>query len=196
MRYPDLLILRHGQTVWNAEGRLQGALNSPLTPLGIAQAQAQGRILAGLDLSGFQALCSPQGRAVQTAGYAVAPHVARVDTDARLVEIGVGQWSGRQRDTLGVEYDPTMPPGETLSLYEQAPGGEGLDRLRLRCAALLDSLDRPSVLVTHGITGRMIRALWLGWGADRLSDLPGGQGIVFRLDAQGHAVLRDPSDPA
>ncbi|MEM9349952.1 MAG: histidine phosphatase family protein [Pseudomonadota bacterium] len=189
--YPELYILRHGQTVWNAEGRLQGALNSPLTALGVEQAQAQGRILSRVDLGGFRAFSSPLGRTVETAGYAVAPHVMRIETDARLREIEVGEWSGRQRDELGVAYDPDVPPGETLSLYEAAPGGEGLARLEQRCQAFLNDLREPAVIVTHGITGRMLRALWLGWGAGRLMDLPGGQGIVFHLRDGDHRVLED-----
>ena len=50
--YPDLYLMRHGQTVWNAEGRMQGKLDSPLNDLGIAQAQAQARLIAGLLGSG------------------------------------------------------------------------------------------------------------------------------------------------
>lgn len=188
--YPELYILRHGQTEWNAEGRLQGALNSRLTALGREQAQAQNTILGARDLTSFRAIMSPQGRAVETAGIAVAPLVARLEIDERLREIEVGDWSGQQRDTLGVKYDPGEVPGETLALYEAAPGGEGLARLEARCQRFLDDLSGPAILITHGITGRMLRALWLGWGAGRLSDLPGGQGIVFHLKDGAHDVLR------
>ncbi|MEO0665906.1 MAG: histidine phosphatase family protein [Pseudomonadota bacterium] len=181
MAYPELYVLRHGQTVWNAEGRLQGALNSPLTELGRAQALAQGRILAGLDLTGFQAICSPLGRTIETAGLAVAPIMERIRTDGRLREIEVGAWSGLQRDTLGVGYDPTDPPGETLSLYDMAPEGEGLARLEIRCRDFLDSLEGPAVLITHGITSRMLRALCLGLVREELETLPGGQGNVFHV---------------
>ncbi|MEM6277220.1 MAG: histidine phosphatase family protein, partial [Pseudomonadota bacterium] len=75
-------------------------------------------------------------------------------------------------------------------LYEAAPGGEGLTALEHRCRAFLDDLAGPAVLVTHGITGRMLRALWLGLGQDGLDDLPGGQGVVFHLSDTGHEVLR------
>ena len=192
MRYPEIYVLRHGQTEWNAEGRLQGALNSRLTPLGRSQAETQRDILSDRDLTGFRAIMSPQGRAVETAGLAVAPLVPRLEIDDRLREIEVGEWSGRQRDTLGVEYDPTEVPGETLALYEAAPGGEGLARLEQRCRAFLDDLTGPAVLITHGITGRMLRSLWLGQGRDGVSKMPGGQGIVFHLDESGQEVLERP----
>lgn len=191
MGYPELYILRHGETEWNAEGRLQGALNSPLTALGLEQAEAQRRILAKRDLNGFCALCSPLGRTIETAGLAVAPLVNRIETDARLREIEVGDWSGRQRDSLGVPYDATMPSGEALALYEAAPNGEGLARLEIRCQDFLDDLSGPAVIVTHGITGRMLRSLWLGLGSGGMNDLPGGQGIVFHLKDGTHEVLKD-----
>ena len=191
MSYPEVYLLRHGETVWNAEGRLQGALNSPLTARGVAQAQAQGRILARRDLDGFRAISSPLGRTIETAGLAVAPLMERIETDVRLREIEVGEWSGRQRDSLGIPYDPNVPSGETLALYESAPGGEGLARLEARCQDFLDDLVEPTVIVTHGITGRMLRALWLGLGQAGLNDLPGGQGIVFHLKDGQHRVLSD-----
>ena len=192
MKYPEIYVLRHGETEWNAAGILQGALNSPLTAKGIAQAKAQGRILGAQDLSHCTGLSSPQGRAMQTTGYALAPYIGRVETDDRLREIGVGEWAGVQRETLGVEFDWAEVPGETLNLYEQAPGGEGFEALEIRCRSMLEALTRPSVLVTHGITGRMLRALWLGGGPDSMNDLPGGQGVVFHLKDGNHTVLQDP----
>jgi len=53
MTYPELYILRHGETLWNAENRMQGELNSPLTEKGLRDAARQRDILASLDLAGF-----------------------------------------------------------------------------------------------------------------------------------------------
>ena len=64
---PEVLVLRHGQTEWNAEGRLQGHLDSPLTEKGLRQAQRQNEILQPYDLTGFRFISSPQGRAHMTA---------------------------------------------------------------------------------------------------------------------------------
>lgn len=191
MAFPhELLLLRHGQTAWNAEGRWQGRLNSPLTALGRRQAERQRGILAGLDLRGFMALSSPSGRAVETAGIALAPLVGAVRTDDRLMEIDVGDWSGRLRGEL-----MPMRPGEemgdeALELYWGAPGGEGPERLRARCADFVGDLGGPAVLVCHGITSRMLRGVALGLGDDALAGLPGGQGVVHRLRGGRQEVLR------
>ncbi len=182
MTLPEFYILRHGETAWNAEGRMQGALHSPLTDRGVEQARQQARILAQVDLTGFQFLSSPQGRAFQTAGIVLSDVAPMIHTDERLREIGVGAWAGKLRSGLWGDAPPQPEgPDGSIDLYARAPGGEGFDALGLRCRAFLDSLKHPSVLVTHGITSRMIRAIALGLGAESLADLPGGQGNVFHL---------------
>jgi probable phosphoglycerate mutase len=179
--FPPVYVLRHGQTEWNAQGRLQGRIDSPLSALGHRQAEAQRRLLARCDLGGFTGYTSPQGRAFHTAALVLSGRVPFIHTDQRLVEIGVGAWEGMHRDDL--------PPGEVkqqsdegaLDLYERAPGGEGFAALRLRCAEFLKGLDGPAVIVTHGITSRMLRLILLDRDTCEISRLPGGQGVVFSL---------------
>ncbi|PJI91525.1 putative phosphoglycerate mutase [Yoonia maricola] len=177
MSHPELYILRHGETTWNAENRMQGELNSPLTEKGMRDAARQRTILARLDLNGFSFLCSPQGRAFQTAGIALAGIADHIRTDDRLREIGVGDWSGRLRDAL------PMPKGKDpfMAQYEIAPNGEGFARLKVRCRAFLADLKGPAVLVTHGITSTMIRGLVAGEKAHAQRTNHGGQGRVFHL---------------
>lgn len=177
MAFPELYILRHGETAWNAENRMQGELNSPLTAKGLRDAARQGEILSALDLRGFSFFCSPQGRAFQTAGIAVAKIADHIHTDARLREIGVGDWSGRLRDELPVPKgkDPFM------AQYEIAPNGEGFARLKVRCRAFLEDLQGPAVLITHGITSSMIRGLVVGEKAHAVRTMHGGQGCVYHL---------------
>ena len=177
MSHPELLILRHGETTWNAENRMQGELNSPLTEKGLRDAARQRAILETCDLSGFVFLTSPQGRAFQTAGIALAGIADHIRTDDRLREIGVGDWSGRLRDEL------PMPPGKDpfMAQYEIAPNGEGFARLKQRCRAFLADLTGPAVLVTHGITSNMIRSLVVGEKAHAARTAHGGQGCVYHL---------------
>lgn len=177
MTYPELYILRHGETEWNAENRMQGELNSPLTPKGEMDAARQGEILQSRNLEGFAFLCSPQGRAIQTAGIALARIAATVRTDDRLAEIKVGDWSGRLRDEL------PMPEGDDpyMAQYEMAPNGEGSAKLELRCRDFLADIKGPSVLVTHGITSRVIRSIVAGPDAISVASVHGGQGCVYHL---------------
>ncbi len=177
MIYPELYILRHGQTEWNAENRMQGWLNSPLTPKGHKDAARQGEILATLNLEGFAFWSSPSGRAFQTAAIACGTKAETIHTDIRLREIGVGEWSGRLRDEL-----PTSDgPDPELAQYEMAPGGEGFDAVTTRAAAFLKDLKGPAVLITHGITSRALRSVVLGPMALDNPSVHGGQGCVYHL---------------
>lgn len=177
MTYPELYILRHGQTVWNAEQRMQGWLNSPLTPKGAQDAARQGEILAGLDLEGFAFWSSPSGRAFQTAGIACGILATEINTDVRLREIGVGDWAGVLRSGLPMGTGPDPE----LNQYETAPGGEGLAAVEVRVGAFLSELKGPAVLITHGITSRAIRGLVVGPDALANPTIHGGQGCVYHL---------------
>jgi probable phosphoglycerate mutase len=186
LQYPPLYILRHGETVWNAQGRMQGALNSPLTPKGEHQAAQQGRILQMLDLRGFDIICSPQGRAIQTAAIALGAIAQDIRTDDRLREIGVGDWAGLCRDELPMHDGPDA----FLAQYEAAPGGEGLAALTLRVAAFLADLARPAILVTHGITSRVLRQTIAGDSAVEVTSIHGGQGCVYHLQDGVQKLLK------
>ena len=184
MAHPELYILRHGETTWNAENRMQGELDSPLTEKGQMDAARQHEILRVRDLSGFSFWTSPQGRAFQTAAISLSGIAPLIRTDDRLREIGVGDWSGRLRSEL------PMPKGPNpfMAQYEMAPNGEGFARLKTRVRAFLDDLSGPAVIVTHGITGSMIRGLVIGEKAHRNVSPHGGQGCVFWLK-DGEQVL-------
>ena len=190
MTYPTLYILRHGETEWNAAGRFQGALNSPLTERGRRQAKRQGEILSGIDLADVDIRVSPQGRAFQTAAIALADKVAHLRTDDRLRELEVGAWSGLYSNDLVAtgETGPDTPDGP-LARLEFAPGGEGYTALRVRCAAFLQDLTGPTLCVTHGVTSRMLRAIALGQSSAGIGDLPGGQGVVHVVEQGAHKTL-------
>jgi broad specificity phosphatase PhoE len=178
MSYPPVFILRHGETDWNLAGRLQGHYDSPLTDRGRAQALAQRRILAGCDLRGCVALSSPQGRALATARIATEGLFAEFDQESRLSEIGLGAWAGRYRHEVLREAPDTA---DAFDLYELAPGGEGFDALRARCTQFLRSLSGPAILVTHGITSRMLRLILLNRATADIREVGGGQGVVYEI---------------
>ncbi len=183
--FPELLILRHGETEWNRDGRMQGALDSPLTPMGEAQARAQNKILRAFKPFGWPAFVSTQGRAQSTARIALSGVCTDFASTDELVEIGVGRWSGKKRADIVKQLPADVRIEETpdgaIALYEYAPGGEGFEGLRERVIGFLAGLPGPSILVTHGITSRMLRAVILGLNNDQLGELPGGQGVVYHM---------------
>ena len=187
--YPEILVLRHGQTEWNAAGRLQGHLDSPLTEIGVRQAQRQNETLLDYDLDGFRFITSPQGRARKTAQLALAGIVAEIETSEELKEINMGQWSVITRAEIAAERKIRLQDLGELQIYDWTPGGETIAQLFARCAKFLVQLTGPAVLVTHGMTSLCLRLCALGWGLDRLADLPREQGVVYRVKAGRHDEL-------
>ncbi|HGG03863.1 MAG TPA: histidine phosphatase family protein [Aliiroseovarius sp.] len=187
--YPELYVIRHGQTEWNVAGRHQGRMDSPLTDTGKAQARA----VAGLlPQSGIQAFTSPLGRTKATAAlvFQGSDQVAR--EDARLSEVGFGDWEGLCWDDIAARWPDraAMAEQEPFLWHFQAPGGETLAEVSARCQSFLNDLTGPAIVITHGISGRVLRGLWLGQNEYGMTGLPGGQGVVFHLSqAHGHRVL-------
>jgi len=101
---PEVLVLRHGQTEWNAAGRLQGDFDSPLTEKGLRQARRQNEMLQPYDLTGFRFITSPQGRARKTAQIALAGLATQIETSSELMEIGMGWGVKRVCPTTGKRF--------------------------------------------------------------------------------------------
>jgi broad specificity phosphatase PhoE len=161
-----IYLIRHGQTVLNLEGRYQGRIDSPLTSLGIAQAEAVGRRLAEIiarDGGDWRLETSSQGRACQTSAIiAAATGLGPPKPDDRLIEAGYGELEGLTRP----EVDARWPQFRGLvGTFGRAPCGESLEALTARAAAWL--ADHPesethTIAVSHASTGRVLRGLYLG----------------------------------
>jgi probable phosphoglycerate mutase len=179
--YPELLILRHGETEWNREGRMQGSLDSGLTQLGREQARAQNQILRRFGVTGWAWACSPQGRARATADIAAEGMDVTIMTDPRLAEIRLGAWEGLRRHEIIATAPHLFDDPNAMIWYDHAPGGEGLAGLEARAKAFLNTLSGPTVVVTHGITSRMMRCIVLGRDRMDFDKMPGGQGVVHHV---------------
>ncbi|TYA52124.1 histidine phosphatase family protein [Aggregatibacter actinomycetemcomitans] len=94
-----LILLRHGETLWNKEHRLQGHLNSPLSEKGIAQAKAIKPLIEKFSLK--QVICSDLERAKQTAELIGFPNAT---PDSHLRELAMGEWEGRKKDEIMQEH--------------------------------------------------------------------------------------------
>ncbi len=165
---PTIILVRHGETRWNREGRVQGHGDSPLTPKGAAQARAYGRRLREMleELGQWRVVSSPLGRCAQTTG--ILCEVAGLDFravtfDDRLREVHTGQWSGLPKSELASRY-PGMMEGEGLDHWVfRCPGGESHQDVTARLAHWLSGLkpDDKIIAVSHGIAGRVLRGLYL-----------------------------------
>ncbi|MGY1820669.1 histidine phosphatase family protein [Geodermatophilus sp. SYSU D00079] len=174
-----LLLVRHGQSEWNAAGLMQGqTAHVPLTELGHAQAAAAARELAGLRPGAL--VSSDLQRAVQTAEHCAGATGLPFTTTPALREQGYGVLEGRPSRELWDVVDWTDP-------HWAAEGGESLDELHARVGAFLKHLaaEPPAeviALVTHGDTIRAAQAVAAGLGADALPSITPHNGTVTRLE--------------
>jgi probable phosphoglycerate mutase len=186
--YPKIWFLRHGQTEWNKAVRLQGQLNSPLTPQGIADAQSQAKIMPDILAHNPDVFVSPLGRTVQTADIALGQMPYK--TDPRLMEIDAGAWQGMLRaDILAAHPDWAANGPTALEIYEAAEGGEGLAAFEARITDFLDDLTRPTVIVAHGLLGQVLRAIVRGMDPAEAGTLSNQQGCVYVLENGQETLL-------
>jgi probable phosphoglycerate mutase len=162
-------IARHGETVHNAAARMQGNdAHAPLTHAGIVQAHAMGERLAALlgPRPDLDIWASSAGRALQTAAI-VAEHLGHdyfdIRIDPRLREIEVGDWAGRLYRDIVAESGSILCP-ERFAFTVRPPGGEVHQEVAARLGAWLAELpaDRDLIVVTHGMTSRVLRGLLAG----------------------------------
>lgn len=182
--YPDLYLMRHGQTEWNAAGKIQGRLDSPLTPKGITQAKRLAELVAKVQANRFS---SPQGRAMQTAKIVFGDN--EFVTDDRLCEIDVGDFSGEMIENLRLRK-PEFFAGSRFDWYDRTPNGEHFAELSARTKIFLDSLTGPALVVMHGVALRMLRIHALDWPLSRFGELTIEQGAVHVIKKSQHEVWR------
>ncbi|WP_288409336.1 histidine phosphatase family protein [uncultured Sphingomonas sp.] len=173
-------IARHGETVYNIAQRMQGDhLHTPLTRAGFAQADAMGAALREL-LGAKPKLtlwASSAGRALQTLAI-IAEHLEldwhAARRDDRLVEIGMGEWSGRYyRELTGADAD--FLDIEARLYRRPAPGGEWYDAIAARVGSwAADTADDPGdrLVIMHGMSSRVLRGVLTGAPIDPRFDAP------------------------
>jgi probable phosphoglycerate mutase len=180
-----ILLIRHGQTMWNVERRMQGRLESGLTELGRRQARAMAGLVRDLvrrEAGDWRLLSSPLSRAHDTAKAVAEATGLPIELDERLAEQAFGEWEGRLRDEVAVDHPELF---STPAWLFAAPGGETYDETLARATSFLADLDpephRRVIAVSHGITGRLIRAAYAGLGRDQVLQMAVPQDAVFRL---------------
>ena len=168
---------------------MQGNFDIPLTRLGLGQAQIQNKTLKTCDLSGFRVFCSPHLRAQHTANIALDGLGLVTETSPDLTEIDLGAWFGRYREEIAREIGVQATDLTHEILYNSLPSGEGLNGLYIRCAKFLKRLGGPSILVTHGVISRCLRLNAMKKSVANVWELPGGQGVIYRVKQLKHTLV-------
>jgi probable phosphoglycerate mutase len=172
-----IYFVRHGETAWNAEGRLQGQRDTSLNARGRGQAAEAAERLRGLlgtGLGDLPYLASPMERTRHTMEglrTALGLDPAGYTTDPRLREIGFGAWEGLTWKDVR-RSDPARSQARDRDRWGYCPPGDGAESYAMvaeRVRPLLESLDRPTVIVAHG---GVARAVMVTLGAASSEDAP------------------------
>lgn len=171
-----LILVRHGQSVWNAERRLTGRGDVPLTELGRRQAAATGRFLASERVAATassvlpRVVASPLGRALGTAEL-IAKELGApgVEVEERIVELDYGELDGR----LLADIDREEWEAWRADVSWRPPGGETLVELHERVTAWCEDVaeaarEEDVVAVTH-VSPVKAAAAWAIGGGPELS---------------------------
>ena len=141
-----ILLVRHGQSTWNADGRWQGRADPPLSELGRRQAEVAAETIATMDIGAIWA--SPLVRAHETATFMGKRLDLPVQYDPRLQERDAGEWTGKTRTEIEAGWPGFLDSGR------RPAGFETDDVLHERALAAVHDIaataHQPVVIVSHG----------------------------------------------
>lgn len=203
-----LVLVRHGVTDWNRDGRFQGRLDPALSDMGSHQATLVAeRIADDPDLRPGRIVTSTLARAADTAAAIGAACGLHPEPDPRLMELGQGEWEGRTHADLA--RDDAERYAAWLTSDREPPGAETVADGLARVAAMLQTHARGSgiaCLVSHGGTLRLVARHLLGleagraWGMDLdnasisvCESIADGRWRMVRWNDTGHLLGRAPT---
>jgi probable phosphoglycerate mutase len=185
-------LVRHGETSFNAEDRIQGACDVPLNETGEQQALEIGaRLAAEISNRHIAVFCSALNRTRQTLHLVLRQleMPLRYETDERLNEVNHGVWNGKTKAELPREGLAAC----TANRWHFAPeGGESQWEAAKRVRSFLTKLRGSALLVCHNGSGRLIRGYLQGWTPDYAIDQQCAQNAFYRIENGNEALIGAP----
>jgi phosphoserine phosphatase len=188
---PRLLLVRHGETDWNRQGRFQGQIDVPLNDHGRAQAAQAAQFLKVIPLDG--AVSSSMLRPKETAEIILREHPANLTLELRddLREISHGLWEGKFEQEIEQEYPGLLQQWQKQPEMVQMPEGENLQDVWQRAvagwqaivnAAAQASTPQTILVVAHDAINKAILCHVVGLGAASFWSFKQGNGAVSVID--------------
>lgn len=181
---PPIYFIRHGETDWNREGRIQGQIDIPLNDTGHQQAIAISRGLRSFlrDTKIDLFVVSPLTRARQTMGYLLREFDQpenRVETEPAMLELAFGIWEGHFFKDL--KRNAQYPKNLDERFRWRPEDGESYEEGRERVRQWIGRIEGPTVIVAHGAIGRCLIGLVSDMPPAALIKAPTPQGHFCRL---------------
>jgi len=188
-----IYLVRHGETEWNRQQRMQGRLDSRLTTQGREHARINGELLAREAVE--RMVVSPLGRTRETAQLILDGYPIPVAYDERLVERHSGDWEGLTIDEIAQRYPDEWDARGRDPFHHRPPAGENLPDMLRRIAPLADQLQewpvRKLAIVSHGISGRVLLTHFLGLEPAQADRVRQPNDLVYRLTFSATGVACD-----
>ncbi len=186
-----LILVSHGETVWDAEHRFVGRANVPLSEVGLVQAEALARYIQA-HWEPEAVYCSPLQRARQMAEMIAASFRLHERSHPGFLDIDFGAWQGLSEVEVARRWAEALHLWRTTPHRAPIPGGEMLETVRLRGrGALREVLQRHQggivVIVTHTTVARLLLLEALGLGNDRFLHIGQDRGAMNLLTFDGEA---------
>ena len=166
-----VILVRHGQTLWNHTKKYQGHSDIPLNETGLMQVRLVAKRLSGETIGAVYS--SDSLRATQTAKIIAQPHRIPIVPLPGLREINFGVWEGRTYEEIMADWPDLLTAMYSHPGDSSAPGGESFNELKQRVlvafgSCIVDHKDETIVIVAHGGTLRILLCDALGIGLDRM----------------------------
>ncbi len=183
-----LVLVRHGETDWNREGRYTGQSDIPLNDVGVAQARRLAKRLRDESLDALYS--SDLARAAMTARIVSEVAGVEVQQDRRLREINQGDWEGLPFSEIRLRYHGLFEQRKKDPHSVAPPGGETVGEVRTRVLDALEDILRahplgPVAIVSHGLPLAIIKAHFQGLPIEAIWDHIPENAAPFMIDTEG-----------
>ena len=182
-----IILVRHGETDWNKEGRFQGQIDIPLNANGKSQALAASEFLKNISLQ--KAFSSSLSRPIETAEIILKEHSeVEISLKESLIEIGHGKWEGKLESEIKAEWPDLLNTWKNLPEKVQMPGGENIKEVSTRsitgwleiCQNLKN--DETALIVAHDAVNKTILCHLLGLTPSEIWMIKQGNGGITVVD--------------
>jgi len=196
MNLPTIILLRHGETQWNVEGRYQGELNSPLTKKGKQQAKENGLKVKEylLALDSFRFLSSPLGRAKETTF--IIANILNIDNDKiefleEIKEFNYGKFEGKTKEFCQRVYREEYEARESNKWSYVIEGGESYVMVTERLKKWLKTLksDEVVLMVAHEMINRALRGIYCELKNEKMLTLRQPNDRVIKLENRVESII-------
>ena len=197
MKLPTIILVRHGQTKWNVEGRYQGRLNSDLTEKGKEQAKENALKLAKVldNKEPFKFFSSPLGRAKESA-YIICDTLgidkSKVIFDERISEFDYGIFEGKTKDECKKEYAQVLADREANKWSYTIENGESYILVTKRLKLWLESISNEKlvVMVAHEMVNRALRGIYCNLDSSSMLLLRQANDVVIKLENSKESLIK------